>query len=100
LHRKEASAGYFHAGAQGQTWSGQVRQQDDQGRAERLRELLRRTDPAGMCDPSARERVAKEIAKASTRRTPPSARVARQGVAARAADPTLPPRLGCGPFAH
>jgi hypothetical protein len=32
--------------------------------AERLRELLRRTDPADMFDPSARERVWKEIAKA------------------------------------
>jgi hypothetical protein len=32
--------------------------------AERLRELLRRTDPADMCDPSVRERVGKEIAKA------------------------------------
>jgi hypothetical protein len=31
--------------------------------AERLRELLRRTEPADMSDPSARERVAKEIAK-------------------------------------
>jgi hypothetical protein len=35
--------------------------------AERLRELLRRTDPADMSDPSARERVAKEIAKAMHR---------------------------------
>jgi hypothetical protein len=32
--------------------------------AERLRELLRRTEPADMSDPFARERVAKEIAKA------------------------------------
>jgi hypothetical protein len=32
--------------------------------AERLRELLHRTEPADMSDPSARERVAKEIAKA------------------------------------
>jgi hypothetical protein len=32
--------------------------------AERLRELLRRTDPADMSDPSACERVGKEIAKA------------------------------------
>jgi hypothetical protein len=35
--------------------------------AERLRELLRRTSPADMYDPSARERVAKEIAKAMHR---------------------------------
>jgi hypothetical protein len=35
--------------------------------AERLRELLRRTDPADMSDPSACERVAKEIAKAMHR---------------------------------
>jgi hypothetical protein len=32
--------------------------------AECLRELLRRTEPADMCDPSVRERVGKEIAKA------------------------------------
>jgi hypothetical protein len=32
--------------------------------AERLRELLRRTDPADMSDTSARERVGKEIANA------------------------------------
>jgi hypothetical protein len=32
--------------------------------AERLRELLRRTEPADMSDPSVRERVGKEIAKA------------------------------------
>jgi hypothetical protein len=32
--------------------------------AERLRELLRRTDPADMSDPSVCERVGKEIAKA------------------------------------
>jgi hypothetical protein len=32
--------------------------------AERLRELLRRTDPADMYDLSVRERVGKEIAKA------------------------------------
>jgi hypothetical protein len=35
--------------------------------AERLRALLRRTDPADMSDPSARERVGKEIAKAMHR---------------------------------
>jgi hypothetical protein len=35
--------------------------------AERLRELLRRTAPADMYDPSARERVGKEIAKAMHR---------------------------------
>jgi hypothetical protein len=35
--------------------------------AERLRELLRRTDPAEMWDPSVRERVGKEIAKAMHR---------------------------------
>jgi hypothetical protein len=35
--------------------------------AERLRELLRRPDPADMCDPSVRERVGKEIAKAMHR---------------------------------
>jgi hypothetical protein len=35
--------------------------------AERLRELLRRTDPADMSDPPVRERVAKEIAKAMHR---------------------------------
>jgi hypothetical protein len=32
--------------------------------AELLRELLRRTDPADMSDPSVHERVGKEIAKA------------------------------------
>jgi hypothetical protein len=32
--------------------------------AERLRELLRRTDPADMSDSSVRERVGREIAKA------------------------------------
>jgi hypothetical protein len=35
--------------------------------AERLRELLRRTEPADMSDPSVRERVGKEIAKAMHR---------------------------------
>jgi hypothetical protein len=35
--------------------------------AERLRGLLRRTDPADMSDRSARERVANEIAKAMHR---------------------------------
>jgi hypothetical protein len=35
--------------------------------AERLRELLRRTDPADVSDPSARERVAKVIAQAMNR---------------------------------
>jgi hypothetical protein len=35
--------------------------------AERLRELLRRTDPADMFDPPARERVGKAIAKAMHR---------------------------------
>ena len=32
--------------------------------AEFLRELMRRTEPADMSDPSVRERVGKEIAKA------------------------------------
>jgi hypothetical protein len=32
--------------------------------AELLRELMRRTEPADMSDPSVRERVGKEIAKA------------------------------------
>jgi hypothetical protein len=35
--------------------------------AERLRELLRRTDPAEMSDPSARARVGKVIAQAMNR---------------------------------
>jgi hypothetical protein len=35
--------------------------------AERLRELLRRTEPADMSDPSVRERVGKEIAKSMHR---------------------------------
>jgi hypothetical protein len=35
--------------------------------AERLRELLRRTGPADMSDPSARERVGKAIAQAMYR---------------------------------
>jgi hypothetical protein len=35
--------------------------------AERLRELLRRTEPADMSDPSLHERVGKEIAKAMHR---------------------------------
>jgi hypothetical protein len=35
--------------------------------AERLRELLRRTDPADMSDPSAHERVGKVIAQAMYR---------------------------------
>jgi hypothetical protein len=39
---------------------GQMTKED----AERLRELLRRTDPADMSDPSVRERVGREIAKA------------------------------------
>jgi hypothetical protein len=37
--------------------------------AERLRELLRRTEPAYMSDPSVHERVGKEIAKAITGRS-------------------------------
>jgi hypothetical protein len=35
--------------------------------AERLRELLRRTDPADMSDPSAHERMGKAIAQAMNR---------------------------------
>jgi hypothetical protein len=35
--------------------------------AERLRELLRRTGPADLSDPSARERVGKAIAQAVNR---------------------------------